>query len=133
MLVYQAMSTHVVAITPEESAAAAARDLIERGITGLPVIDEDGHLLGVVTEIDLLRAARTGVDLSQVTVAAVMDGRPLFVGPETDLNTAIDLMEEWQVRRLPVCVGSRLVGVVSRRDILETLVESGRQAAIPVG
>jgi CBS domain-containing protein len=73
------------------------------------------------------------VDLSQVTVAAVMDGRPLFVGPEMDLNTAIDLLEEWQVRRLPVCVGSRLVGIVSRRDILETLVESGRQAAIPVG
>ncbi|MGE0539561.1 MAG: CBS domain-containing protein [Dehalococcoidia bacterium] len=132
MFVYQAMSTYVVAITPDESAAAAARDLIERDITGLPVIDEDGHVLGVVTEIDLLRAARTGVDLSQVTVAAVMDGRPLFVGPEMDLTTAIDLMEEWQVRRLPVCAGSRLVGIVSRRDILVTLVDSGRQAAIPV-
>lgn len=133
MLVYQAMSTYVVAITPDESAAAAARDLIERDITGLPVIDEDGQVLGVVTEIDLLRAARAGVDLGQVTVAAVMDGRPLFVGPETDLNTAIDLMEEWQVRRLPVCAGRRLVGIVSRRDILGALVQSGRPAAIPLG
>jgi CBS domain-containing protein len=126
MFVYQAMSSYVVAITPDEPATRAARDLIERDITGLPVVDEDGHVLGVVSELDLLRAMRNGVDLRRATVGAVMDRRPLFVGPETDLYTAIDLMEEWQVRRLPVCVGTRLVGILSRRDILATLIEHGR-------
>jgi CBS domain-containing protein len=65
-----------------------------------------------------------------MTVAEVMDRRPLFVGPETDLNTAIELMDEWQVRRLPVCVGTRLVGVVSRGDILAGL--TGHRRPQPV-
>ena len=126
MFVYQAMSTCVVAIRAEDRAAQAARKLVERDITGLPVIDADGHVLGVVTEIDLLRAMRNGLDLGRVTVGAVMDPRPLFVGPETDLNTAIELMEEWRVRRLPVCVRSRLVGIVSRADILAVLTDHDR-------
>jgi CBS domain-containing protein len=126
MYVYQAMSTHVVAIAPDEPATRAARDLIERDITGLPVVDADGHVLGVVSELDLLRAMRSGIDLQQTPVETVMDRRPLFVGPDTDLCTAIDLMEEWRVRRLPVCVGTRLVGIVSRRDILAVLIEQGR-------
>jgi CBS domain-containing protein len=126
MFVYHAMSTHVVAISPGEPAAQAARTLLERDITGLPVVDQDGYVLGVVTEIDLLRALRRGMDLQRTAVGTVMDPRPLFVGPETDLSTAIALMDEWQVRRLPVCLGSRLVGIVSRRDILATLVGGGR-------
>lgn len=135
MLVYQAMSTHVVAARPEESALEVARELIERGITGLPVVDADGHVVGLVSELDLLRAVRDGIDPAQVTVEAVMDRRPLFVGPDTDLFIAIDLMDEWQVRRLPVCVGSRLVGIISRRDILAMLTDDDRPALslVPVG
>ena len=126
MFVYHAMSTHVVAITPEEPAAHAARTLLERDSTGLPVVDQDGYVLGVVSEIDLIRALRSGMDLQRTTVGTVMDPRPLFVGPETDLSTAIALMEEWRVRRLPVCLGSRLVGILSHRDVLATLVGRGR-------
>lgn len=126
MFVYEAMSTFVVAVTADSSAAQAATEMIVRDITGLPVIDQDGTLLGVVTELDLLRAARHGRDLSDLTVAEVMDERPLFVSPETNVNTAIDLMQEWQVRRLPVCVGNRLVGIVSRGDILAKLVDTRR-------
>ena len=140
MFVYQAMSPSMAAIGPEDHAAEAARELIERVITGLPVIDEDGRVLGVVTELDLLRAVRDGVDLGRVTVGAVMDPRPLFVEPETDLNTAIELMDEWRVRRLPVCVRGRLVGIVSRGDVLRGLarrdgrpVAAGMQAEVPHG
>ena len=133
MFVYQAMSTHMVTIRPEEPAARAARELIERDITGLPVIDEDGHVLGVVTELDLLRAVRNGVDLGSVTVGEVMAARPLFVGHEADLNTVIQLMDEWQVRRLPVCVDSRLVGIISRGDVLRELAHhNGRPVAAGV-
>ena len=88
-----------------------------------------------MSEIDLLRAVRNGIDVQRATVGMVMDRRPLFVGPDTDLYTAIDLMEEWQVRRLPVCVGTRLVGIVSRRDVLATLIEQDQLHRIlaPVG
>lgn len=126
MFVYEAMSTFVVAVTADTTAAHAAGEMIVRDITGLPVIDQDGNLLGMVTELDLLRTARHGRDLADITVAEVMDQRPLFVGPETDVNTAIDLMKEWQVRRLPVCVGGRLAGIISRGDILAKLIDTKR-------
>ena len=60
-------------------------------------------------------------DLGETTVAEVMDARPLFVEPQTDLATVVDLMEEWRVRRLPVCQAGRVVGVISRGDLLRAL------------
>jgi CBS domain-containing protein len=83
---YQAMPTYEVAISPEDPAAQATHELIERDITGLPVIDEDGRVLGVVRELDLLRAIRNGGDLRQIPVGTLMDRRPLFVGPELEAN-----------------------------------------------
>ena len=144
MFVYQAMSTSVIPTRPDATAAQAARTLIERDITGLPVIDEDGSVLGVITELDLLRVVRNGVDLEQVPVGAVMNPRPLFVGPETDLSTVIDLMDEWRVRRLPVVDDERLVGIISRGDVLRGLAHrhgrpiaateaAGVHAAVPCG
>jgi CBS domain-containing protein len=87
----------------------------------LPVVDPDGHVVGIVSDLDLIRVLRHGVDLYEVPVAEVMDARPLFVEPETDLGTVVDLMDEWRVRRLPVCEGGRVVGVVSRGDVLRVL------------
>lgn len=118
MLVYDAMSTAVVTVTPEQSAAEAAQRLVRQDVTGLPVIDHGDNLVGVISEIDLLRALRRGVNLELVQVSALMNPRPLFVEPALDLDTAIDLMDDWQVRRLPVCYEGRLLGIISRGDIL---------------
>jgi CBS domain-containing protein len=84
-------------------------------------VDEDRHVVGIVSDLDLISALRHGVDLHATTVAEVMDARPLFVEPRTDLGTVVDLMEEWRVRRLPVCEGGRVVGVISRGDVLRAL------------
>jgi|SRR5579884_2407482 len=121
MSVQHAMSTSVAVVTAEDSAAHAADLLVERNVTGLPVVDPDGHVVGVVSDLDLIWTLRHGVDLREATVAEVMDARPLFVEPETDLATVVDLMEEWRVRRLPVCEAGRVVGVISRGDVLRML------------
>lgn len=121
MFVQHAMSTSVVAIGPADPAAHAADVLIEQNLTGLPVVDPDGHVIGIVSDLDLIRALRHGADLWETTVAEVMDARPLFVEPQTDLATVVDLMEEWRVRRLPVCEAGRVVGVISRGDVLRAL------------
>jgi CBS domain-containing protein len=121
MHVQHAMSTPVIAVIASDPAACAADLLVERHLTGLPVVDPDGHVVGIVSDLDLIRVLRHGVDLHEVPVAEVMDARPLFVEPETDLGTVVDLMDEWRVRRLPVCEGGRVVGVVSRGDVLRVL------------
>jgi CBS domain-containing protein len=121
MYVQHTMSTSVVVVNPEEPAARAADLLVDRNLTGLPVVDADGHAVGVVSDLDLISALRHGIDLTNTTVSEVMDTRPLYVEPETDLETVVDLMEEWRVRRLPVCERGRVVGVISRGDVLRAL------------
>jgi CBS domain-containing protein len=115
------MSTSIVVVNPEEPAARAADLLVDRSLTGLPVVDTEGHAVGIVTDLDLISALRHGIDLKDATVSEVMDTRPVFVHPETDLETVVDLMEEWRVRRLPVCERGRVVGVISRGDVLRAL------------
>lgn len=121
MYVQHAMSTSVVVVNPEEPAARAADLLVNRSLTGLPVVDAQGRAVGVVSDLDLISALRHGIDPSDATVSEVMDTRPLYVEPETDLETVVDLMEEWRVRRLPVCERGRVVGVISRGDVLRAL------------
>jgi CBS domain-containing protein len=121
MLVRDAMTTMVLTVTPWDRASDAVALLVERHITGLPVVDDDGRVLGILTELDLIRALRRGADPQLLLVADVMHTRPYFVEPDTDLYQAVALMEEWQVRRLPVCVGGRLAGIISRGDVLRTL------------
>jgi CBS domain-containing protein len=121
MLVRDAMSTTIYAVTPEDPAAAALQHLVVWGITGLPVVDTHGGVRGVITELDLLRALRHGADLHTTPVSQVMQWRPIFVEPETDLYTAAAVMEEWQVQRLPVCERGRIVGIISRGDVLRAL------------
>ncbi len=121
MSVQEAMSTAVVTVTAGEPAARAADLLVEHNLTGLPVVDPARHVVGIVSDLDLITELRHGVDLDEATVAEVMDVRPLFVEPQTDLETVVDLMEEWRVWRLPVCEAGRVVGVISRGDVLRVL------------
>jgi CBS domain-containing protein len=120
--VHEAMSVGVVTVAPDQPAWTAA-DLITRlSLTGLPVVDAERRVLGVITERDLIDALQRGDDLRGTAIADVMHGRPLFVEPDTDLRTAIELMEQWQVHRLPVCHAGQLVGVISRGDVLRALL-----------
>lgn len=121
MLVKDVMSSDVVTVRPADRAAVAAALMIYLGFSGLPVVERDGGVAGVITEIDLIRAALRGVDIGSAAVEAVTQRRPVFVEPDTDLETAAGLLEEWEVRRLPMCASGHLVGVLSRGDVLRAL------------
>jgi CBS domain-containing protein len=118
MKVQHVMSCDVVTVGPDERAWVVAEMLARLELTGLPVVDCDRHLLGVVTEYDLIRALRQGTDLRDVAACDIMQPRTLFIEPETEMEQAADLLLEYQVRRLPVCQDGRVVGVVSRGDVL---------------
>ncbi len=124
MRVQEFMRTDVVTITPAEPAWRAGEEMVRLEISGLPVVDAERRIVGVLSQIDLVRALRRGVDLRVTPVERLMQPYTKFVTPETDIDTAIDIMDEWQIHRLPVCRDGRLVGIITRGDVLRTLLSA---------
>jgi CBS domain-containing protein len=133
MLVREVMSSPAVTVGPETTVKQATRLLDEHRITAMPVVDRDGHLAGVVSEADVLResvppdrrAHEQTVELSvpaaHLAVSDVMTHLPITVTPDDDLSDAVELMTETQVKSLPVVAFGRVVGMVSRRDVIAVL------------
>lgn len=133
MQVGQRMKTHVISIGPTESAAAAWGLLRANHIRHLPVIEE-GKVVGIVTDRDLrlvfpsaLTAGRKEQDahdaLERVRVSEIMTSRVLTVSPETSIADAARLLLERRIGGLPVVQENRLVGIITKTDILAAFVE----------
>lgn len=133
MLVRDAMTRNVVTVSAEATLKVAAALLADHAITSMPVVDDTGRLIGVVSEADVVRESLVvdqGVHLlvepsskapAASCVAEVMTALPVTVHPDTDLAEAAHLMTESTVKSLPVVEDSRLVGIVSRTDVIRLL------------
>ena len=144
MRVSDLMTRNCISVLPSTTLADAARIMLENHITGLPVLDTDGKLLGIVSEGDLLRRAELGTDGKPMNwlkaflhpssaaedyavaharhVSFVMTHNPVSVTAATELNDVAELMLSKQIKRLPVLDEGKLVGVISRTDLLRALV-----------
>ena len=91
--------------------------------SGLPVVDDKGMVVGVVSEFDLLKAIKEGKKLEQVTAEDIMSKNPICVSENTPVEEVIDLMMKHNIIRVPVVRNDNLVGVISRCDILSSIVE----------
>lgn len=129
------MSTPVVSVPPDMPVKTAARVLRRRDVAAAPVLAVDGDVVGMVSELDLLcddvlpdpRAHLRPVpvqDPPPCLVRDVMTPQVLALGPHQDLYDAVRVMREHAVRSLPVLDGGRLVGIVSRSDLLAALARS---------
>ena len=118
MRVRDCMSENVVTITPEESAALAARLMTRHNLGVLAVCDYLGKLQGVVTDRDIItRCVAVDQDPSRVPVADIMSAQVETIAPEENAQAATERMARKQVRRLPVVEAGKLVGVVSLNDL----------------
>jgi len=140
------MTSPVVSVAPDTSVGEIARVLSERRISGVPVVDTEGRLLGMVTEEDLVvRAARPHFPLYipflegviflgstrhyeeelrrmlAVTAEQIMTRQVETVSPEASVEEVATIMSERDVNRLVVVQGGRVVGVVTRADVVRTL------------
>ena len=112
MQVKEVMSRRIIAISPEETVAVAARLLSQHNIGALPVCSRDGRLRGMVTDRDIVvRCVAAGDDPECTRVAEIMTRRVLAAEPDRSVDEAA------QVRRLPVQERGRLVGMVSLGDV----------------
>ena len=91
--------------------------------SGLPVVDDKGKVVGVVSEFDLLKAIRGGKALEQVKAEDIMSKNPICVSENAPVEEVIDLMMKHNIIRVPVVRNDNLVGVISRCDILSSIVE----------
>jgi len=139
------MTRHVITVMPDATIEEAARLMLRHRISGLPVADRDGAILGIVTEGDLIQRAETDTEKQRPRwlellvgpgrlaqeyvrsharkVAEVMTTNVISVMPEASLRETVTLMEAKHVKRLPVIDGGRLVGIVSRANVMEAVVD----------
>jgi CBS domain-containing protein len=128
------MTREVATVHTGTSVRHAAELMTERAVTSLPVLDDDGCVVGIVSEVDLIRnrmphdprshlrpETRQAPDPSQV-VRDVMSDVVVCLGGDADTADVAALMLDNNVRAVPIVDGARLVGIISRRDLLRTLL-----------
>ncbi len=145
MLIHAVMTSPAIAVRPETPIAEAAKIMLDNRISGLPVVNANGDLVGIVSEGDFVRRAELRTERKRSwlldfltspgkladeyvlthgrTVDEVMTCDVVTVKPTTMLNEAVDLMEKHHVKRLPVVSRGKIVGIVSRSDLLKTLTQ----------
>ena len=146
MNVAEIMTKPVITVTPETTIVEMAQLLLQHRISGLPVVGSDGAVVGMVTEGDFLRRIETGTqrrharwlefliapgrlareytDANARKVGEVMTETVVSVALTDSLPEVVRLMEHHRVKRLPVIEAGRLVGIVSRADLVQALLHS---------
>ncbi len=133
MLVRDRMTPNPKVIAADTSHPEALRILHKEKLHYLPVVDKTGHLVGIISEADLLHAAPSSASslsiyemnylLANLKIHQVMSCPPITVGPETPLEEAARVLIERNIGCLPVLDGDRLVGLITETDIFRTFVE----------
>jgi CBS domain-containing protein len=135
------MTRDVITVSPEDPLQEVAKILLKHRISGVPVLDKDGKLVGVVSEGDLMRRAETDTDNHRSwwlrlfvgaetlandyvrsharKVADIMTTSVLTAAPDTPLRDIASLMERNRVKRLPIVEDGRLIGIVSRANLMQ--------------
>lgn len=122
MKAFDLMSTDLEAARENATITEIGTRLILRSINGLPIIEENGRVIGILTIIDILRAIKEDRDLDTLKAKDLMTSNPKTVNQQTDMIEIIKLMDSEGIEMVPVVDESndnRLIGVVSRKDILE--------------
>jgi CBS domain-containing protein len=118
------MTRPVVAAKKYASAKDIALQILSGLYSGMPVTDEDGKVIGVVSEYDLLAQVGKGRQLVKLTAEAIMTKKTVTVDVTTPLNEVLNIMMDKDVIRVPVTENGRLVGIIARSDILRNYIES---------
>ena len=153
MRAHQIMTKNVITIRPNVSIGEAARLMLEHHISGLPVLDSGGKLVGIVSEGDFLRRSEIGTQRRrprwlQFLIGSgreaseyvrqtgrkaeeIMTSNPVTVDEDTPLGELVGLMEKHDIKRLPVIRGEKLVGIVTRANLLQAVASLARDVPDP--
>jgi CBS domain-containing protein len=153
MRAHQIMTKDVITVTPHTTIEKAAKIMLQTHISGLPVVDDAGKLVGVVSERDFLRRGEIGTGRRRPAwleffmgpgraaaefvhergrkVADIMTPDPVTVDEETPLEELVQLMEKKDIKRLPVMSGRTLKGIVTRSNLLQAVASMAHEIPDP--
>jgi len=121
------MSTQIDVVKENNNVEQISAKLFAGGFNGVPVVDDNDYIIGIVTAIDILKTIREGKTLDTMIAKDIMTPNPYVVKKDTPINDIIDIMIEKGVVMVPV-VGdntSKIIGVVSRSDIITEKLKEG--------
>ncbi len=124
------MSRKITTVTEGVNIKHVMRLLAENKITGVPVVSEDMHLLGIITEKDILKALLYGKDVKSKTAGELMTTQLVTFEEDEDLMTIFKTLVEGSFRRVPILSNGRLTGIVSRTDIINFLFERTAESSV---
>jgi CBS domain-containing protein len=147
------MTKPVITVTPETTILEAANVMLRNHVSGLPVVDASGTLVGIVSERDFLRRSEIGTKRRRrrllgfalgssstardfvvehgSKISHVMTPAPFTVTEDMPLADVVDLMEAKSVKRLPVMRGDKIVGIVTRANVIQAVATLGRHVPDP--
>lgn len=153
MRAHQIMTRSVITVTPETTIAEAAKTMLQRHVSGLPVVDASGKLVGIISEGDFIRRGEIGTQRKRgrflkfilgpnaaaadfvhehgSKVAEIMTQEPVTVTEDTPIEEIVQRMESNNVKRLPVMRDDKIVGIVSRANLLQAVASLARQVPDP--
>lgn len=153
MLAHQIMTRPVITVAPETTIVEAANTMLQKHVSGLPVVNAAGKLVGIISEGDFLRRSEIGTQRRRGQflrfilgsgreandfvrehgrrVAEIMTPEPLTITEDTTLEEIVELMEKNNVKRLPVIRDNKVVGIVSRANLLQAVAGLARQVPDP--
>ena len=122
------MTTDLISVDPDDSIETAISLMLKHGVSGLPVVDSSGHLLGIISEFDLLELVWNPKS-SQDKVYNYMSREVHTVDEGDELTAVAEQFRIRSFRRLPVMRGDQLVGIISRHDLLRDIMRARGQIA----
>jgi CBS domain-containing protein len=120
--VLESKGRRMVTIDGEATVSEAIAKLVQNNIGSLPVVEGDGHLIGIFSERDVLRIIHNrGEGFGRLRVAEVMTRNPVTCCPDDDVDDVMGKMSDRHIAKVPVTTGEQLVGIVSVGDVIKAL------------
>ena len=122
MKAYDIMSIDIEAAKENATVTEIGTRLILRAINGMPIIDDEGKVIGIITIIDILRAIKDNKNIDSLKANDIMTKNPIVIEQGTDILEIIDIMDKKGIEMVPVIEAendNRIIGIVSRKDIIE--------------
>ncbi len=111
------MTREVITTGPDVTLNEVIKTLIEKKISGMPVVNASGEMVGIISEKDILNFAFDG-NLQNTRVKEVMTKNVVSFPPDADINSIALAIADHHFRRVPIVENNRVVGIISRRDII---------------